>query len=308
MELLPWFGDERGPVPPGAGRQRDNECPPTRPALYARRVISVVLACVVPPVTAVLYGSLGVRRRRAARWRRTLAERWAAVSADDPYVGADARWWPEDDVQACAARLVLDGLVTVNHRGNLSLSAAGADPERTAGHPLPDALLAALRRRTASAALGNLLVHDTAFRAARAEFHAGVRARLEEGKPRRPRPPGCLTVVGVLLLVMEMAFTTVALLDRRPRGVVDWTASVVVGAALLAQFCWLDLSERRDDAGARRRDPSAGCPERAGVHPALTELAASDPESAARLRTSRLRLRRRRNRGRRRRGSAAAGV
>ncbi|GAB7109944.1 hypothetical protein JCM4814A_82590 [Streptomyces phaeofaciens JCM 4814] len=270
--------------------------------------MSVVLACVVPPVTAVLYGSLGVRRRREARWRRTLAERYAAATADDPYIGTDELWWPEDDVQACAARLVLDGLVTVNHRGNLGLTAAGADPERRAGHPLPDALLAALRRRTASAALGNLLVHDTAFRAARAEFHAAVRARLDAGKPRTPRPPGCLTVVGVLLLVLELTFTTMALLDHRPRGTVDWTASVLVGAALLAQFLWLHLSERRGDAEAWRCDPSAGYPERAGVHPALTELAASDPESAARLRTSRLRQRRRRNRGRRRRGNAGAGV
>lgn len=270
--------------------------------------MSVVLACVVPPVTAVLYGSLGVRRRREARWRRTLAERCAAMSADDPYAGTDERWWPEDDVQASAARLVLDGLVTVNHRGNLSLTAAGADPARTAGHPLPDALLAALRHRTASAALGNLLMHDTAFRAARAEFHEAVRARLEAGRPRPQRPPGCLTVVGVLLLVLEMTFTTVALLDQWPRGAVDWTASAVVGAALLAQFLWLDLSERRDDAHVGRRDPSAGYPERAGIHPALTELAASDPESAVRLRTSRLRLRRRRNRGRRRRGSTAATV
>ncbi|MEU7419143.1 hypothetical protein [Streptomyces antibioticus] len=263
-------------------------------------MISVALACVVPPVTALLYGSSGLRHRRETRWRRAVAERCAAALSDDPYAGADDRWWPEDDVQAAAARLVLDGLVTVNHRGNLSLTAAGADPARTAGHPLPDALLTALRRRTASAALGNLLAHDTAFRAARADFHTAVRDRLAAGRPRPPRPAGCLTVIGVLLLVLEMTFTTVALLDGRPRGAVDWTASVVVGAALLGQFHWLGLSERREAAATRLGDPVAAHLRQAGVHPALTELAARAPESAALLRTSRTRLRRRRNRGRRR--------
>ncbi|MEV0989763.1 hypothetical protein [Streptomyces sp. NPDC049949] len=79
------------------------------------------LASVAVPVTAALYGLNGMlRRRTAARHRRAL-DRWAAVLAD-PYQAAVGRWWPDDAVQA-AARLVLDGLVTVNHRGNLSPAA-----------------------------------------------------------------------------------------------------------------------------------------------------------------------------------------
>lgn len=276
----------------------ENGCTGAHPWFYAQRVDSVALACFALPVTALQYGLLRLRGRREDRWYRTAAKRCAAL-ARDPYHAAADRWWPEDDIQAAAARLLLDGLATVNHRGNLALTAAGSDPARGAGHPLPDALLATLRRRTASAALGNLLLHDTALRGAREEFHAAYRARLMPQLPRPPRDLGCLGAIGLLLLVAEMSFTTAALFDRFPHGPANWAAAAATGLALLAQIHWLDRFSPQQDAG--RPDPLANWLTLMGPHPALTELAARDPESAARLRVSRMRTRRRRNRGRTRR-------
>ncbi|MCX4825688.1 hypothetical protein OG883_38770 [Streptomyces sp. NBC_01142] len=162
---------------------------------------------------------LGLRRHWDGQRYRAASERCAVL---DPYHVAADRWWPEDDTQAAASQLLLDGLVTVNHRGNLSLTAAGADPARAAGHTLPDALLAALRRRTAPAALGNIVLRDTAFGTIREDFHAACRARLLSGLPAQVNSPCCLACAGVSLLLAEIAFTGSALLDSSPRGPVQW--------------------------------------------------------------------------------------
>ncbi|MGW7175356.1 hypothetical protein [Streptomyces xanthophaeus] len=110
----------------------------------------VALASVVLPVTAVLYGVLAMRTFQERRWWPVAARR-AAELVVDPYHAAGGLWLLWDDAQAAAARLLLDGLVTVNRRGNLTLTEAGTDPRVLVGHPVPDSLLAALRRRTAPA-------------------------------------------------------------------------------------------------------------------------------------------------------------
>ncbi|WP_405715402.1 hypothetical protein OG264_37370 [Streptomyces xanthophaeus] len=145
----------------------------------------VALASVVLPVTAVLYGVLAMRTFQERRWWRVAARR-AAELAVDPYHAACGLWLPWDDAQAAAARLLLDGLVTVNRRGNLTLTEAGADPRVLIGHPVPDALLAALRRRTAPAPLGNVVLRDAAFRTVREDFHAACRERLRSRLPAQP--------------------------------------------------------------------------------------------------------------------------
>ncbi|MFD5539925.1 hypothetical protein ACFWIJ_19450 [Streptomyces sp. NPDC127079] len=123
---------------------------------------------------------------------------WLPAAPVDPYRAAAGRWLTEDDIQAAAARLLLDGPVTINHRGNLALTGIGADVARTAGHPLPDALLAALRRRTAATTLGIIASRDPVFRAAHAEFHGAFRAR------RAAAARGCLAATGLLLLTGEL--------------------------------------------------------------------------------------------------------
>ncbi|MCF3130361.1 hypothetical protein [Streptomyces olivochromogenes] len=266
----------------------------------------IELAWYVLPVTALLYGRLALHDWRRERWYRRAVDHCAA-QVRDPYHAVADRWWPEDDIQAAAARLLLDGLVTVNYRGNLSLTAAGRDPEHGAGHPLPDALLATLRRRTAAAALGNIMVHDTAFRAAREKFHADYRARHAPPPGPATRDIGCLGVFGVLLFLGQFTFCSVALLSSPPHGPLAWTASCATGLALIAQISWLDQYTDRHEPAAVR-DPFAERLAQIGPHPALAELAERDPESAERLRISRTRSRRGRNRGRPRRHRRAAGI
>ncbi|MFF7240116.1 hypothetical protein [Streptomyces collinus] len=248
------------------------------------------LACAVVSATVLLYGVPVVRGRLRARL--------PAVPVD-PYRAAAGRWLTEDDIQAAAARLLLDGLVTINHRGNLALTETGADVARTAGHPLPDALLAALRRRSAAATLGIIASRDPAFRAAHAEFHGASRAR------RAHTAPGCLAATGVLLLTGELAFVIAALFDRLPHGPVQWAATAATGLASLAQLGLLARFGGKPGADGRR---AVACEPYIppASHPALLELSEKAPEAAARLRAGRLRTTRRRNRGRRRRGTAAA--
>ncbi|MCH0562983.1 MULTISPECIES: hypothetical protein [unclassified Streptomyces] len=251
----------------------------------------VTLACAVLPLTAVLYGLrvLGRRRDRAA------AEHRAAALRADPYRAAADRRWAEDDTQAAAARLLLDGLATVDHRANLGLTASGADPARSAGHPLPDALLTALRRRTVPATLGRIEFRDTAFRAAREEFHTAWRS----GLPRSGRGRGCFTAAWVLLFAGETSFTVAALFGSAPRGPVQWAAAAATGFALFAQLAWIN-GYGRQDVPAAGSEPRAEGRARTALHPALVELASRDPQSRDRLRASR-----RRDRGRRPRGRSA---
>ncbi|MFF4846085.1 hypothetical protein ACFY2G_39780 [Streptomyces collinus] len=251
----------------------------------------VALACAVVSVTVLLYGAPVVRDRLRSR---------VPAAPVDPYRAAAGRWLTEDDVQAAAARLLLDGLVTINHRGNLALTETGADVARTAGHPLPDALLAALRRRSAATTLGIIAFHDPAFRAAHAEFHGASRAR------RAHTARGCLAATGVLLLTGELAFVIAALFDRLPQGPAQWAATAATGLAALAQ---LGLLARY--GGKPGPDRAAACEPYVppAPHPALVELSEKAPEAVAWLRSGRLRTTRRRNRGRRRRrgrGTAAA--
>ncbi|MFE9404986.1 hypothetical protein ACFYNY_25160 [Streptomyces sp. NPDC006530] len=248
----------------------------------------VALACAVVPVTILLYGVPVVRDRLRA---------WFPAAPVDPYRAAAGRWLTEDDVQAAAARLLLDGLVTINHRGNLALTGTGADVARTAGHPLPDALLAALRRRSAATTLGNIAFRDPVFRATHADFHGGPGASRAR---RTAAARDCLAATGVLLLTGEFAFMNLALFDRLPHGPAQWAATAATGLASLAQFAFLARYGRRSGADGRRVAASGPYVPPA-PHPALVELSEKAPEAAAWLRAGRLRTTRRRNRGRRRR-------
>ncbi|MFJ7262071.1 hypothetical protein ACIQV2_18150 [Streptomyces globosus] len=267
---------------------------------------TAALACVQLPLTAMLYGLLALRGWRYGRRYRAAARRCALMDVD-PYHAASGQGWYGDDLQAAAAHLVLDGLATVNHRGNLRATAAGADTGRAAGHPLPDALLAALRRRTAPAALGNLEQRDSELWSARQRFHAPARAAAEALRPAPPRPPGCLAAMAALLLIGWMAFTAAAVVDRVPRGPVEWLAAVAAGLAVVAQLALLDRYGKVPGPAGGRPDPVEARMAALRPHPALAELAARDPEAERCLRVSRLRVRRSRNRGRPRRRTAPPG-
>ncbi|MFI8263454.1 hypothetical protein [Streptomyces sp. NPDC085665] len=257
-----------------------------------------ILAGVAVPVTAALYGLNGVLRRRAALRHRRALDRWAAVLAD-PYQAAAGRWWPGDAVQAAAARLVLDGLVTVNHRGNLSPAPAATDPARSPGHPLPEALLAALLRRSAPATLGGIVLRDTEFEAARRQF---LKARPELLSVDEPVGPTRL----VLYLVMaEMLFCVFGLMSARPDGDAEWTAAWAAWAGVIAQIFWFPGYDRARGAGWKGDADVVAATHHGSPHPALQALDVRDPEAFRRLRVSRLRTRRGRNRGRPRRRTPA---
>ncbi|MET9912433.1 hypothetical protein ABZZ74_37550 [Streptomyces sp. NPDC006476] len=226
---------------------------------------------------------------------------WLPAVPVDPYRAAAGRWLTEDDIQAAAARLLLDGLVTISHRGNLALTGTGADVARTAGHRLPDALLAALRRRRAATTLGIIASRDPAFRAARAEFHGGPGASRAR---RAAAARGCLAATAVLLLTGELAFVIAALSDRLPQGPAQWAATAATGLASLAQLGFLARYDGRPGADGHRVAASEPYVPPA-PHPALVELSKKAPEAAARLRAGRLRTTRRRNRERRRRRARA---
>ncbi|MFG2711593.1 hypothetical protein ACGFX2_13660 [Streptomyces goshikiensis] len=255
------------------------------------------LASVAVPVTAALYGLTGaLRRRTAARQRRAL-DRWAAVLAD-PYQAVMGRWWPYDATQAAAARLVLDGLVTAHHRGNLSPSPAASDPARVPGHPLPEALLAALLRRTAPATLGSIAERGAGYAAALAEFRAARPALLKADEPARP------AMAGPYLLLAEMLFCVFGLMSLRPAGDAEWTAAWAAWTALIAQVIWFPVHKRARGAGWTGDADVAQDVHL--THPALALLDARDPEALRRLGVSRGRTRRGRNRGRPRRRRAPA--
>ncbi|MGW0896110.1 hypothetical protein ACWD0G_03805 [Streptomyces goshikiensis] len=250
------------------------------------------LASVAVPVTAALYGLTGeLRRRTAARQRRAL-DRWAAVLAD-PYQAVMSRWRPYDTTQAAAACLVLDGLVTVNHRGNLSPRPASSDPARVPGHPVPEALLAALLRRTAPATLGSIEERDAGYAAALAEFRTARPALLKVEEPGRP------TMVGLYLVMAEMLFCVFGLMSLRPAGDAAWTAAWAAWTAVIAQVIWFPVHKRARGAGWTGDADVAQAVTL--THPALAMLDARDPEALRRLGVSRTRTRRGRNRGRPRR-------
>ncbi|MFE3934402.1 hypothetical protein ACFXPJ_11590 [Streptomyces goshikiensis] len=256
------------------------------------------LASVAVPVTAALYGLTGLLRRRTAARQRRALDRWAAVLAD-PYQAVMGRWWPYDTTQAAAARLVLDGLVTVNHRGSLSPSPAASDPARVPGHPVPEALLAALLRRTAPATLGNVEARDAGFAAALAELRAARPALLKVREPGRP------VMAGLYRVMAEMLFCVFGLMALRPAGDAEWAAAWAAWTALIAQVIWFPVHNRSRGTGWTAdadiaRDVSL-------THPALTVLEARDPEALRRLGVSRTRIRRGRNRGRPRRRAPAEG-
>ncbi|MCB5169487.1 hypothetical protein LG634_32360 [Streptomyces bambusae] len=251
----------------------------------------VLLFGFVVPLTAVLCGVLLWRRRADARARQRAGLRDDPLVVD-PYHLAHGTAWPRDDVQAAAAQLVRDGLVRVNHRGTLILTPAGRDPARTAGHPLPDGLLKALRSRTAGAPLGALLLYDAEYAEVRRAFHAAWQARLEARRPPEPRQIGCLGVCGMVGVFVLMTVEMLAFFDRI---LTEPLVAVVLAAVFAGQFAW--VAQYRDEP-----EPVPHWSERP-LHPALAAL---DRETYGYLFSSRQRIRRTRNRGRPRSRRASA--
>ncbi|MER7761029.1 hypothetical protein [Streptomyces sp. NPDC097619] len=252
------------------------------PALLVRTLL---------PLTALLYGTDLLLARRTARRHRAVLARWERYF-EDPYRAAAERWWVEDETQAAAAELVLAGLVTVTHRGNLVPTPDAADPARAPEHPLPRALLAAVLARTAPAPLGAVVLRAPEFGEAR------TRLRAERPEFAPPVESGCLTLLASFVLMMGMFFVGVALMDRLPQGAADGALAVTAALLLVALIAWFPHNDRARGRGWRGEHAYVAEVRTAGPHPALAELAERDPQALADLGTGRTRTRRGRNRGR----------
>ncbi|MER5928621.1 hypothetical protein [Streptomyces sp. NPDC002054] len=226
----------------------------------------VILFLAVLPVTVAVYGVLGTLHMRRLRSRRRI-EAVLEAGGVDPYYAAGETG---KDAPAAAAELLLAGLLEIDNHYVLRLTEAGAD--RVPGHPVPAALLEAVRRRHPKPVpLGRIVQRDAQY----AERIRAFRAEQEAQLPPRPDArggSGCLGCLGVLLigvLIAFMAFTALALVSEAPRGASEWVAATGTAFALAligaAQTVWerLPFPSEPDPLGAYCRGQQ---------HPALTAL------------------------------------
>lgn len=203
----------------------------------------LVLAAWVFAVALGVYGAIGLRWRRRARMRRAFLGRVAALELE-PYHAAALN---NEESGAAAAELLLDGCLDIDAEGAVLLTETGRDPVRVPAHPLPAALLEAVRRHDPEPVpIGWIERHDEEYAALRFAH----REEREAPLPVRPHLPvgeegslrACCGCVGVVLLVVCWIAAAELLVVSRPHGVLEWAAAVVTALGLGA--LWY-----ADDAG-----------------------------------------------------------
>ncbi|QES51480.1 hypothetical protein DEJ50_30185 [Streptomyces venezuelae] len=246
----------------------------------------VTLFLVALPVTVAVYGALGALHLRRLRSRRRVEAELAARGVDPYYAAGETG----EVAPAAAAELLLAGLLEIDNHCVLRLTEAGVAAAAAAGgsgggggadgvvagHPVPAALLEAVRRRHPKPVpLGRIVQRD-------AEFGERIRAfRAEQEAQLPPRPgrsgggggSGCLNCLGVLLigaLIGFVAFMVPAVLSSVPEGGTEWAAATGTALAIAligsAQTVWerLPFPSDPDPVGAYCRLQQR--------HPALTAL------------------------------------
>ncbi|MEU2494563.1 hypothetical protein [Streptomyces sp. NPDC007883] len=258
----------------------------------------ITLAAFALPVTVLLYGHLALLALRSRRRRHADAERHRADRAHydtlvlDPYYAAEFR---SDEIGAAAARLLLDGLMSIDGRGVVRLDGAGLDPHHRVGHPVPDALLDALRREGGPVTLGRIHHLDTVYGEARDEFRREYHARLPH-PPDVPRRWGdgvtaaVLGCAGIAVVVAQWSFCGIALTETDPTGTGQVVAAAAVFLALVAQLGWMGrvpaLRRREQEWAEKRPNRWEALRERCAAAPPHPALAALDAEIERRLRVS----------------------
>lgn len=233
---------------------------------------------------AALAGTTVVYALLAVLWSlRARADRAAAAGLDgvyiDPYHAVATAGTPQDADEPAAAALLLEGLLLIDADGRLSAPAGAGDDT---AHPVPAALLDAVRRRGPVALRG--LVWDSGLRVRRGAF-------LRERSAALPRWSGRekdgLGAVAYAVPLVPASFWAIQLVFRGgpgPTGVggvlLALALTVIAGLMIAAPLIWLALRFWPD-----RRDPfrahCAGLP----PHPAMAGL---DAEQRGLLRKSRL--------------------
>ncbi|MFJ9597223.1 hypothetical protein ACIRS3_31340 [Streptomyces virginiae] len=231
----------------------------------------LALAILVSAVTAAVYGPIALLWWRRARVRGRTLRLVAAVELE-PYHAALLR---NEATEAAAAELVLAGHLRIDDEGAAFLTGQGRDPARAPAHPLPAALLEAVRRHDPEpVSIGWIAWCDDDYHQRLDEYRSAREALL----PRLPRMPDgrgntfltCFACIGIALVMLFWLLAAALLLTGRPQGLREWVLTVVAALGLAA----LLLAEKAGRVVRRRTecgDP-LGDLVRSEPHPAFAAL------------------------------------
>ncbi|WP_327386344.1 hypothetical protein [Streptomyces sp. NBC_01207] len=229
------------------------------------------LAILVSAVTAAVYGPIALLWWRRARVRSRSLRLVAAVELE-PYHMALLR---QETTEAATAELVLAGYLRIDEEGAAFLTEQGRDPARAPAHPLPAALLDAVRRHDPEpVSTGWIDRNDEEYLQRRSAYRSEREALL----PELPRMPDgrenvfltCCTCMGIALVMLFWLLASALLVTGRPHGLREWACAVVaalgLSALLLAEKAGRVVRERTECG-----DP-LGDLIRAEPHPAFAAL------------------------------------
>ncbi|THA80662.1 hypothetical protein [Streptomyces sp. A0592] len=229
------------------------------------------LAVLVSAVTAAVYGPVALLWWRRARVRSRTLRLVAAVELE-PYHAAQLR---QETTEAAAAELVLDGYLRIDEEGAAFLTGQGRDPARTPAHPMPAALLEAVRRHDPEpVSIGWIDWCDDGYSERRSAYRT-ERDALLPALPRMPDGRGnifltCCGCVGIALVMLFWLLAGALLVTGRPHGPREWAwaavAALGLAALLLAEKAGRVVRERTDCG-----DP-LGDLVRSAPHPAFAAL------------------------------------
>ncbi|MFF4386626.1 hypothetical protein ACFY0G_07455 [Streptomyces sp. NPDC001552] len=229
------------------------------------------LAILVSAVTAAVYGPIALLWWRRARVRSRSLRLVAAVELE-PYHMALLR---QETTEAATAELVLAGYLRIDEEGAAFLTEQGRDPARAPAHPLPAALLDAVRRHDPEpVSTGWIDRNDEEYLQRRSAYRSEREALLPE-LPRMPHGREnvfltCCTCMGIALVMLFWLLASALLVTGRPHGLREWACAVVaalgLSALLLAEKAGRVVRERTECG-----DP-LGDLIRAEPHPAFAAL------------------------------------
>ncbi|QES53857.1 hypothetical protein DEJ51_06020 [Streptomyces venezuelae] len=234
-------------------------------------MLQLVLALSVSVVTAAVYGPIGLRWRRRTLVRREILRRLAALRLE-PYHAALLRG---EATGTAAAELVLAGSLRIDGEGAVFLTEEGRDPGRTPAHPLPAALLEAVRRHDPEpVSIGWIDRCDEEYTARRSAYGSERESLLPE-LPRMPdgqenRLLACCGCVGIVLAMFFWTIAGVLLFAERPHGMREWACAAVAALGLVT-LAFAEKAARTVRARTACEDP-LGDLVRAAPHPAFTAL------------------------------------
>ncbi|QNE28188.1 hypothetical protein [Streptomyces sp. INR7] len=195
----------------------------------------LTLAILVSAVTATVYGPVALLWWRRARVRSRTLRLVAAVELE-PYHAALLR---NEATEAAAAELVLAGHLRIDDEGAAFLTEQGRDPARAPAHPLPAALLEAVRRHDPEpVSIGWIGWCDDDYHQRLNEYRSAREALL----PRLPRMPDgrgntfltCFACMGIALVMLFWLLAGALLVTGRPHGLREWVLTVVAALGLAA--------------------------------------------------------------------------